>query len=101
MVWDSERAAQSGSFCIEMKGVEVRFTSITTRWKVELVQISRFRPSSRNTNGRYSSHMGVGEGHGKLSRPQMRGQAVIAGFPTNTGTSSQWASSWPRFSQAH
>lgn len=36
MVWDSERAAQSGSFCIEMKGVEVRFTSITTRWKVEL-----------------------------------------------------------------
>lgn len=69
MVWDSERAAQSGSFCVEMKGVEVRFTSITTRWKVELVQISRFRRSSRNTNGRYSSHMGVGEGYSKLSRP--------------------------------
>ena len=54
------------------------------------------RSSSRHTGtvylhqgSRYCSHMEVGEGHGKLSRLWMRGQIIIAGFPTNTRISSQ------------
>ena len=49
-------------------------------------------PSSKDTGSvslhqgsRFCSYTGVGEGHGKLSRPWMRGQAIIAGFTTNPG----------------
>ena len=65
------------------------------RWKVKSLQKKGLRPSSRHTGtvslhqgSGYCSYMGVGEGHGKLSRLWMRGQIIIAGFSTDTRISS-------------